>query len=226
MRKDRLSSVLIDIYGTALECASYLNQKEDPIGTALDAIPGFLPSLVGLVVLNALPGIWQYNVGLKQYISQPIRNAIYPQQNPSRTCTTTVTSTSEFPVATSSASTITCDGNRYPQACQHYASVINEAPGGIINTLYCAVSSTIRSRRLPGLWNTQHTSDWNYWVPQFNKPNGKPDKCNRDEYPPFAFQYPAESQWLRFLCAGNLWSSICLSRPRLSTTVVEVLSMR
>lgn len=129
-------------------------------------------------------------------------------------------------MVTNSVSTITCDGNRYPQTYQNYASVINEAPGGKINTLYCAVSSTIPGRVLSDIWDAQHTSTWNYWVPQFNKPNGKPDRCNRDEYPPFAFQYPAESQWLRFLSeydnkgAGNLWRGVCKAKPRSSTTVV------
>ncbi|KAI2734245.1 CAZyme family GH18 [Penicillium roqueforti] len=84
------------------------------------------------------------------------------------------------------------------------------------STLRCPVDK-MSNRKLPAVWDKEHLKSWLLWVPPFAKSLGV-DKCNRDEYPPFAFMESTGTtytQWLRFLPesqnkgAGQLWKNIC-----------------
>ena len=76
----------------------------------------------------------------------------------------------------------------------------------------------MKSRTITKVWNDQHHTSWRRWVPSLAASWGY-NKCNRDEYPPFAFMASDGAnyvQWLRFLPqsqnsgAGQLWNqNIC-----------------
>jgi hypothetical protein len=139
-----------------------------------DPTPGFQPA--GLI-LNANAGMWQWNSVWDSFAWFPLGNLPYPPEGPVVGCTSTITVTSES-TSTSPVSTRTCNGLFYPQACLHYSSVQN-AYGGIIDTLYCKVTPTQSCRIAPSIWDNQRTETWRYWVPIFYKPNGRLDTCNK-----------------------------------------------
>jgi hypothetical protein len=149
---------------------------------------------------------------------------VYPQPAP-QTCTTTVTSISATTVL-GNLITKTCSGDKYPNACGAYKSIISHVQGA--DTLICPISTYAgNDRPAPTLWNNQHADAWRLWVPKL--PGYKFNKCARDEYPPFRFligdmnyDYP---QWIRFLPAsensgaGQIWRGVCSSKARSSTNV-------
>ena len=174
--------------GTDLECASYLNEETSPISQDQDPTPGFYPIDIGPVILNALPGEWQFNPVFKNYLWIPNQNIQYPQPNPNPTCTSTTTVTVESTTITNKIQTRTCDFKYYPQACGHYSSVARGYHGAI-DTLYCKVSSTLPARGAPQIWDQQHDVSWRYWIPNFYKPNGKLDVCNRSAHKRFTMSF-------------------------------------
>lgn len=212
--------------GTTIDdVTSVQRYKDDPtLETEIECLAatiGYL-ALIGTAnyILNRLPGYWQYIPQLGTFW-RPISNLVYPQPAP-QVCTTTVTSTQKETRVTNNPKITTCDGNKYPQACRHYSSVINVNQG--LDTLVCPVESIEGSKRpITKVWNGEHNQAWLYWVPHLPgyKPGpkfGYTDKCNRDEYPPFAFleaDGANYAQWIRFLPgsenqgAGQLWKGVC-----------------
>lgn len=174
-------SMLFDstIYGTDLECASYLNVMNDPIPYYEDPTPGFFPVDAGPIILNTQPGYWISAINSNDLIWEPLENQPYPDEDPDPVCTSTTTSTVETTSNTDTPVTITCSGNRFPQACMHYSSVIREY-NHAIDTVLCKASRIYITRGAVAEWNTQHDEDWNYWIKAFPKRNnGKPERCNR-----------------------------------------------
>jgi hypothetical protein len=163
------------IWGTGLECVSYGEASVYMPSYFSDPTPGFQPASL---ILNTNPGLWQWNPIWETYAWTPLGNLPYPPKGPADACTTTITVTSESTITTSSIATRTCNGNYYPQACLHYSSV-QDSYVGLIDTLYCKVTPTESYRSAPSVWDKQHTVAWRYWVPKFNKPNGKEDTCNK-----------------------------------------------
>ncbi|KAI4721608.1 glycoside hydrolase [Aureobasidium sp. EXF-10727] len=198
--------------GTAMECAAEVFPGVAALGL----------TVAGLYILNSLPGYWQLVGGIYQW--RPQRNIVYPQPAP-QACTTTVTSVSATTVLGNLISK-TCSGNKYPNACGAYKSIISHVQGA--DTLVCPISTYAgNDRPAPTLWNSQHADAWRSWVP--NLQGYKYNKCARDEYPPFRFligdmniDYP---QWIRFLPysensgAGQIWKGVCSSKARSSTNV-------
>ncbi|OJJ94920.1 hypothetical protein ASPACDRAFT_48368 [Aspergillus aculeatus ATCC 16872] len=173
------------------------------------AIVGFL-SLVaaGNYLVNNIPGHWNAN---GQF--QPQHNRIYPASVTSQACTTTTTSHTTITTLTSSPKTVTCDGNRYPQACAHYSSVIDLHQ---YSTLICPVNKLV-SRTATSTWNEQHVNAWRSWVPNLPARYNW-NHCDRHEYPPFAYVERTGSpytQWIRLLPSsenrggGPITSSTC-----------------
>jgi hypothetical protein len=210
------STLGIDLeLGTQFECAAAVLSGGEAASVA--AIVG--TTVAGLYIYNKLPGYWILSAA-GAYIWMPIRNALYPSvtQAPNIACTTTVTETLTTTTITAT-STRTCDGNQWPQACQHYSSVIRDRKAFPISILSCPINPGEANRVLPETWNKQHAQTWLSWVPPFTKfkQPGKPEVCQRDEYPPIAFA-PAGG-WIRYLPAGQnqgagtLWSGICKSNP-------------
>ncbi|KAF6235801.1 hypothetical protein HO173_005996 [Letharia columbiana] len=87
-----------------------------------------------------------------------------------------------------------CDGARWPQACQHYSSVIDfnqilvDAGERGYNPLTCPTFSGFnyrqggRGEQITVDWTDQHNNDW--WNGYMQEPNLN---CERDEYPPIGF---------------------------------------
>lgn len=209
-----------DDYGTALECAMAIVGDQN-LHRAIGAI-------AGIYILNTLPGSWRFYAALNNYVWVPIRNIAYVAAGFS-SCTTTVTSFAPTTVVTSSPKKVTCDGAAYPQPCRHYSSVAKQ-PGNDIIT--CGVVKDDR-RSAPTLWDSQHADAWRYWVPKLPRalwlkmkqdPKEDGDKCQRDEYPPAAFQGPRGGpnayQYIRFVPgshnqgAGQLWKNICPDKAK------------
>ncbi|KAJ5538234.1 hypothetical protein N7494_007713 [Penicillium frequentans] len=159
-------------------------------------------------IMNSIPGQWS-----SSGLFTPQSNRAYPAAAVARPCTETVTIHTTVTSVTSSPSTVTCDGDKYPQACAHYSSV---SYWNRYSTLRCPVDK-MSKRKLPDVWSKEHLRSWLLWVPPFAKSLGV-DKCNRDEYPPLAFMESTGTtytQWLRFVPesqnkgAGQLWKNIC-----------------
>lgn len=212
------------IWGTQLECASYGEAQDYMPSFFDDPTPGFQPQ--GLI-LNAHPGVWRINPVWDSFVWFPLGLVPYPPAETNVPCTVTITNTMEQ-TTTSPLSTRTCDGASYAQACLHYSSV-QSAYNGVIDILTCKVSPTYQYRIAPSIWDSQHTKAWRYWVPIFYKPlrPGVVDTCNKDEWPPFSFQYIPQTQAIRFLsayenkAAGRLWKSLC-RYPVSRSTSIEV----
>lgn len=200
----------------------------DPISVYHDATPGFLPTSIGLVILNALPGIWKpVDIGsLAFFVWQPLFNLAYPAASSSATtgCVAHVTETIISTTISSPVVTTTCSGNLYPQACAHYSSVASVYGP---KTLICPTSPPQGVRPVTAIWNKQHDPSWRYWIPTFYKPKRPSvlDVCNRDEYPPFAFNGAGQPQYVRFLSeyenkgAGQLWRAFCKYPPPSSSNI-------
>ncbi|KAL6228911.1 hypothetical protein BDW75DRAFT_246204 [Aspergillus navahoensis] len=210
--------------------------KDDSSITTIQECATLLAGFLALVatasfILNIIPGHWSSNG-----IFTPIANLAYPQAAKKVCTTTTTTHTTITTLLPAAPSHVTCDGDKYPQACGHYSSVIYQ--NGYA-TLTCPVDK-MKNRKAPGVWSKQHIEVWRYWVPHLPKSEGQ-DKCNRDEYPPFAFMEATGgyNQWIRFLPAtqnqkaGQLWKKVCAKNdketkteggPIVSSTCTEVVS--
>jgi chitinase len=131
------------------------------------------------------------------------------------TSTTTTITQSVYPTTVR-----TCYGDRWPQACLHYRSVINRDP---IQYRYLTCTDRVflhPPRPLVDIYSTQHVGDWiTGWMqaPGLN--------CERDEFPPAAiWQGRNNNQWIRLSPktqnrgAGSLFKLLCLEIPGTHTT--------
>jgi chitinase len=186
----------------------------------------FVNVLAGAYILNILAGTWKYRPLLGSYFS-PLSNLVYKQPDPAK-CTSFTVITTSFTVVEQPIQTNVCDFLQYPQACNHYSSVISRQPA--LDTLYCPVT-TWGSRTLPKVWNSQHNSKWLPWVASITPAWGSKaanNKCERDEWPPARFMDKDEdiryTQWMRFLPqrdnggAGQLWRNKCQDRVQSHST--------
>lgn len=120
----------------------------------------------------------------------------------------------------------TCDGDKFPQACAHYSSVISRA-GGAADLLKCLPTDVVAtSRKLPAAWDVQHKSNWFKGYTQKNVQRS----CERDEYPPYLFDKGTSGKgagWIRFLPwkdnngAGKLWRGVCQKKYYKSSKAVN-----
>ncbi|PYI13869.1 hypothetical protein BO99DRAFT_39876 [Aspergillus violaceofuscus CBS 115571] len=115
---------------------------------------------------------------------------------PTRTIRTQVTTT-VYPT-----STLTCRGDKLPQACYHYSSAAQKSTYSWATCSNVAFSADYR--RLPIRWNSQHKSyeEWTAYIAK-SYVNGmnkrKKVSCDRDEWPPNHFQQGRADGLIRFL---------------------------
>lgn len=95
--------------------------------------------------------------------------------------------------------TRTCTGDRWPQACYHYKSVIDRTPAQSL--LSCAGSKKKGDAPRPQVrqWNREHKNGWSSgWLQQSSL------VCQRDEYPPADIWQARDSNvWIRLLLAAD-----------------------
>ena len=122
-----------------------------------------------------------------------------------------------------SATTRTCRGDQYTQACFHYRSVIRENPQ--YGRLTCPYSKALQAPRpAVQVYNAQHDGGWiTGWMQQAGL------FCQRDEYPPAdIWQDRGGQQWIRLIPRADnggagpalFGGNICASSPT-SHTVTE-----
>lgn len=226
--------------GTGEECAyeaGKITAGEGAIGSV--GRLGQVYAIPNGVIPNFLPGVWLHDTG-GQYTLKPISNRVYPTASTILSCSVSTTETSTFREWTSTK-TATCDGGSYPQACQHYRSVISVQSATVLSCAYPLISSRTTPRPELTLWNGQHTRDWISWIPTWGtmskkKMSGINSYCERDEYPPALFlqgtggaNMPAVSTaaYIRFLPqaenggAGQLWWKACDKDPKSSEGQVQ-----
>jgi hypothetical protein len=119
----------------------------------------------------------------------------------------------------------TCDGDRYPQACYHYSSVIVRNPLKKWSLLTCPnADANANTRTLPEVWNSGHNNkEWRSYIASYYHVNNKDPRksvnpeaydkrgkrkppgwgCQRDEWPPALFQQGEEDGFIRYLPAGE-----------------------
>lgn len=212
--------------GTAEECA----YEEGKITVGEGAI-GSIGRLGGIcaipngVIPNFLPGAWVYDTG-GSYTLRPVVNQPYPKPTTVLSCSSSTTETATVRTWTSTK-TATCDGGKYPQACQHYCSVISVYSASVLSCAYPPLS-----RRIPrpevAAWNSDHVKDWISWIPTWGTLSrgiysGINSYCERDEYPTAMFMQgtgganaQAENGG-----AGQLWNPACPDRVSSSTGPVQ-----
>lgn len=98
------------------------------------------------------------------------------------------TITKSYDESTMATATMTCHGNRWPQACYNYksaASVLwanDDIRAPCENCLFCPWEQK-KNRNAPRRWVEQH-DPWRKYVPGWD---GEKPTCNVDEYPFFRF---------------------------------------
>ena len=220
--------------GTAEECAyeeGQITAGEGSLGSV--GRLGDIYAVPNGVIPNFLPGAWIADTGGK-YTLRPVTNQAFPKATTILSCSTSTTKT--VTVRTwSSTKTATCDGGKYPQACQHYNSVISVYGASVLSCAYPALNKIPRPE--VKAWNSQHAKDWISWIPTWGTISrgtysGMHSYCERDEYPPALFMQgtgganaPAISTavYIRLLPqaenggAGQLWNRACSTKPKSST---------
>lgn len=191
-------------------------------------------SLAG-AALDSLLGVWGLSGNCNDLRAGDVQDLfgtkVVPYQRPGATddfnnandqptdsgCTSTATATGAVVEMVSSTSTRTCNVQRDPQACFHYASVAkhfmanSHNPADHSNHLLCPWSSQTGARRwAPDKWNYQH-NPWKKWIPKL-----RGETCQRDEFPFYRFlghPNPATLQYIRLYVAHRL-SRWLLRTPR------------
>ncbi|MCJ1394843.1 hypothetical protein MMC18_007723 [Xylographa bjoerkii] len=186
---------------------------------------GAVQALPGGALPNILTGDWVQDPNYSgRYVFQLVNNAPYPTSistgtQVSCTATSTVTSTT---YTYHSTITKSCDGSKYPQACQHYSSVMRAVPGlGTQQSCTYPLLPASIPRPEVSAWNAQHAKDWISWIPYFRGTQ----ICQRDEYPPALFLQGSRGAWIRYLPqsqnagAGQLWRKLCDTAPPSSSNI-------
>lgn len=227
------------VLGTAEECA--YNAGLIPSGEGLAGSIGKLADVYGIpngVIPNFLPGAWVHDTGGK-YTLKPFTNRPYPTATTVLSCSSSTTETTTVRTWTTTR-IATCDGGKYPQACQHYRSVISRYSASVLSCAYPPLSKQI-PRPEVAAWNAQHARDWISWIPTWGTISkgaysGVNSYCERDEYPPAAFMQgtggvnaPAitTAVYIRLLPqaenggAGQLWNRACPEKPKSSKGPVQ-----
>ncbi|KAH7317110.1 hypothetical protein B0I35DRAFT_504515 [Stachybotrys elegans] len=105
-----------------------------------------------------------------------------------------------------------CDGEKWPQPCLHYSSVIDKHPENALMTCTTKNNGDIREVVHQYVWD--HDKGWiNGWM------RAKNVGCERDEFPPAAiWQARNQRVWIRLLPqaqnrgAGSLFRNVCPAR--------------
>lgn len=93
---------------------------------------------------------------------------------------------------TAERTTMTCSGDKWPQACHNYKSAAsalaarNELNAPCENCLICPYKNMGGKRRAGRKWRDQHNKDWVRYVLQWMISEG--GGCEVDEYPLFRFR--------------------------------------
>ena len=106
-----------------------------------------------------------------------------------------------------------CPGEKWPQACMHYSSVIREANRHDFNPVTCSEFVPARNFMKGGTatakWSVEHVVAWRSWM---RRPQAR---CQRDEWPPQHFWQGDSGQMIRYnhlednTGAGGLWKGFC-----------------